>query len=264
MKVGRWSTNAGGNTTATPDGWPEGQAASTLNDCAREMMAALRTVFNDSQYFDQDYTPTFSTVTTFTVPGDQTSAVHAGRRLKLYDASTMYATVTTASYTAVTTIQVVTDSGSNLTNSLSSFAIGIISARNSAFPDGLSLSLAGLNVSGRLSVGGSLNISGVLSASTVVATNIPKAWVAFSGSAAGATIRSSHNVNSVSRSATGVYRVNFTNAFADTNYIWTYGSGGNMIIGDASVISTSVFKFKSVFAPDGTDSDGYNQLVFFR
>jgi hypothetical protein len=204
MKVGRWSTTAGNNTSTPPDGWPEGQAASTVNDCARENMAAIRTVFNDAQFFDQDFTPTFSTVTAFTVTGDQTSAIHAGRRLKLFDASTMYATVTTASFTAVTTIHVVTDSGSNLTNSLSSFAIAILSQDS---------------------------IPRTISVSSVAAANTPKAWMCFeltNTASVAPIIRSSYNVSSISRSAVSVYRINFTNAMADSDYAVLATGEGNI------------------------------------
>lgn len=50
-----------------------------------------------------------------------------------------------------------------------------------------------------------------------------KAWVAFAG--ATATIRSSFNVSSVTRNASGDYTVNFTNALADANYS-VLSSGG--------------------------------------
>ena len=43
-----------------------------------------------------------------------------------------------------------------------------------------------------------------------------KAWVNFNGSTA--AIRASYNVSSVTRNAAGDYTVNFTTAFADTNY----------------------------------------------
>lgn len=36
-----WSTTAASNNSATPYGWPENQNASTVNDCARQMMATL-------------------------------------------------------------------------------------------------------------------------------------------------------------------------------------------------------------------------------
>ena len=46
-----------------------------------------------------------------------------------------------------------------------------------------------------------------------------KAWVNFNGTVATpSTIRSSYNVSSVTRTATGTYTVNFTNALADANF----------------------------------------------
>jgi hypothetical protein len=44
-----------------------------------------------------------------------------------------------------------------------------------------------------------------------------KAWVNFSG-AGSTSIRASYNVSSVTYTSTGNYLINFTNAFADTNY----------------------------------------------
>jgi hypothetical protein len=38
--VTSWSTTAASNNSAPPDGWPEGQAPSSVNDCAREQMRA--------------------------------------------------------------------------------------------------------------------------------------------------------------------------------------------------------------------------------
>jgi hypothetical protein len=46
-----------------------------------------------------------------------------------------------------------------------------------------------------------------------------RAWVNFDGDTV--TIRGSGNVSSVSRSATGVYTVNFTTAMPDVNYVVT-------------------------------------------
>lgn len=53
-----------------------------------------------------------------------------------------------------------------------------------------------------------------------------KAWINFNGSG-GASIRGSYNVSSVTRSATGVYTINFTNAFSSTNYAWAVGGWNN-------------------------------------
>lgn len=187
MKLGRWSTAAASNNNTPPDGWPEGQAPSTVNDCAREMMAAIRTVFNDAQFFDQDFTPTYVSATSFTVPGDQTSAIHAGRRLKLYDATagvatTIYATVATASFTTVTTISVANDAG-QLTSSLSSFAIAILSNSNNSLPrsantafDRISASAieaTTLTASGAVVLKGTLSVSGQAGFTNLLTTGNP-------------------------------------------------------------------------------------------
>lgn len=46
--ISQWSTSAASNNSAPPDGFPEGQAPSTVNDCAREVMAAVARQFQDS------------------------------------------------------------------------------------------------------------------------------------------------------------------------------------------------------------------------
>jgi hypothetical protein len=43
-----WSETAANNNSPTPNGWPEGQAPSTVNDCSREIMRAVKTEFNRS------------------------------------------------------------------------------------------------------------------------------------------------------------------------------------------------------------------------
>jgi hypothetical protein len=48
-----------------------------------------------------------------------------------------------------------------------------------------------------------------------------RAWVNFDGSTSPGTIRASGNVSSVTRSATGVFVVNFSTAMPDTNYAWS-------------------------------------------
>jgi hypothetical protein len=62
-----------------------------------------------------------------------------------------------------------------------------------------------------------------------------KAWVRFTG-ATGAITGTAYNVSSVSRSAAGTYVVNFTTAFADTNYV---GIGSIEDIASNGIIKTS-------------------------
>lgn len=146
MKLGLWSTTPGSNNSTPPDGWPEGQAPSTVNDCAREMMAAVRTYAQGAEFFDHGMSPTFVSTTTFTVPGDQSSFLATGKRLKLFDATTIFRTVSTVSASSNT--NVILKTGTNITVSLSSFAIGILSNANSGVPDNLSLDTITIATSG--------------------------------------------------------------------------------------------------------------------
>lgn len=127
MKWGLWSTTAASNSSTPPDGWPEGQAPSTVNDCAREMMAAIRTGMNDigQGYIDLGMVPTFVSSTKFTVPGDATPYLPVGTRLRASDASTLYGQVISASFSTNSAFTVTLDSG-NLTSSLTSIAVSVI------------------------------------------------------------------------------------------------------------------------------------------
>lgn len=133
-KVGRWSTTAANNNSTPPDGWPEGQAPSTVNDCAREMMAQIRTMLNDVSFIDLDHSPTQTTSTTFTIPGNVTTFYDIGRRVKAFDATTLYGTVISSSFTTNTGITLRLDSGL-LTTSLTSVAVSVLNNTNHALPD---------------------------------------------------------------------------------------------------------------------------------
>jgi hypothetical protein len=54
--------------------------------------------------------------------------------------------------------------------------------------------------------------------STTLVKGASKAWVNFNGTTSPGTIRGSFNVASVTRTATGVYVVNFTTPMSDANY----------------------------------------------
>lgn len=41
-----WSETAASNNTATPNGWPEGMTLAAVNNCAREMMSAIKILYN--------------------------------------------------------------------------------------------------------------------------------------------------------------------------------------------------------------------------
>ena len=73
-----------------------------------------------------------------------------------------------------------------------------------------------------------------------------KAWVNFGYVSSAITIRASYNVSSVTRSGTGLYTVNLTNALVDTNYAtnvtaarYAYGTISYACSGFSQPISTS-------------------------
>src|SRR6478609_1863636 len=142
MKWGLWSTTAGSNSSTPPDGWPEGQLPSTVNDCAREMMASIRTGINDigKGFIDLGMSPTFVSTTKFTVPGDATPYLPVGTRLRASDASTLYGSVISASFSTNSAFTVTLDTGV-FTSSLTSIAVGVIKNNdgNGNLPDPLTI-----------------------------------------------------------------------------------------------------------------------------
>jgi hypothetical protein len=134
--IKNWSASAGGNTSAAPDGFPEGMPPSGVNDAAREQMAATRRWYDDAEWKDLGDTPSYSTASIFTISGDYASTYHAGRRIKAFDGgTTFYGYIASSTYTANTKVSVTLDSG-NLTSSLSSVAVGILSFDNHSMPRG--------------------------------------------------------------------------------------------------------------------------------
>jgi len=136
MKWGLWSTTAGSNSATPPDGWPEGQAPSTVNDCAREMMAQIRTGLNDIQFIDLGVTPTQTGNVTFTLAGNQMQWYPYGTRVKANVGGTnAYGTVISSTFTTNTGITLRFDTGQGpLTASLSAVSTGFPSP-NGAIPE---------------------------------------------------------------------------------------------------------------------------------
>ncbi len=97
-----------------------------------------------------------------------------------------------------------------------------------------------------------------------------KAWVNFNGTSG--AIRASFNVSSVTRSGTGDYVVNFTNAMSDANYAVVVGSGtgGNNAaqsfgVNESSVIITTTQCRLARFFNSGSWWDStYNFVSFYR
>jgi len=121
--ISEWSTVAASNNSAAPNGAPEGMSPASVNDTMREMMAATRRFYEETEWRDYGDTPTRTGNTTFTVPGDQTANYTVNRPIRCTDSSTLYGYITGSTYSAVTTCTVSLDSG-NLSASLSAVALG--------------------------------------------------------------------------------------------------------------------------------------------
>lgn len=137
MPIKNWSTTAASNNATPPNGWPEGQAPSTVNDCGRQMMADIRTQCQDGEWFDWGDTVSRNSATVFKITGDVTTRYLQNRRIKCYDSSTIYGTVVSSSYSAPdTTITILSDSGS-LSASLSSVALALLTPTGISVPSTL-------------------------------------------------------------------------------------------------------------------------------
>lgn len=120
-EISIWSTvpNDNGTLGSTPIYWPEGQAPSTVNNCARQMMSAIRLQWNDAQWFNWGYTVTKISGTKFQVVTASWNTVtianvyQVGGRLKLMDTATLYGTIIEVSASAsVTNVTFTPDVGS--------------------------------------------------------------------------------------------------------------------------------------------------------
>lgn len=86
------------------------------------------------QWVASGFTPTYVSATSFTVPGDQRSSLEAGRRIKSTNTGgTIYSTIQSSAFGALTTVVVTNDSGT-LDAGLSAVSYGLLTASNSSIP----------------------------------------------------------------------------------------------------------------------------------
>jgi len=117
--VKTWSTTAASNNATPPDGFPENMLPSQVNNAARTLMAEIREVWNDKEWFELGSgsgtsNATRASTTSITIAADVTSTYHVGRRVKIFGANTgtIYGKIATTSYSAPnTTVSFTLDSG---------------------------------------------------------------------------------------------------------------------------------------------------------
>lgn len=87
------------------------------------------------QWTSSGMTATYVSGTQFTVPGDQTTPLHPGRRVKIADAGgTKYGVISASAYTTLTTVTVAVDSGGSLSSPISDLNIAVQTAVNHSEP----------------------------------------------------------------------------------------------------------------------------------
>jgi len=137
-----YSTTQANNTSLNGISTAEGMLPSNLNNAIRALMKNTRDFYNDAQWVEYgdgsgSYTAAYVSGTSFTINGaDVTSEYHAGRRIKIYLATTAafrYGVIASSSFSTNTTINVTFDSGS-LANETLSVYLAILTKTNSSIP----------------------------------------------------------------------------------------------------------------------------------
>ncbi|MEB2554040.1 tail fiber domain-containing protein [Burkholderia cenocepacia] len=138
MPMYQWSTTPGNNASAGLINWAEGQAPSTVNDSARQMMADVAVWYQNPEWLNYGLTPTYVSSAQFTVTGNQTTIYSVGRRVRAtVTAGTIYGSISVSTYTSLTTVTVSWDSGA-LDSGLTEADVGLMNPLYSSFPVGLS------------------------------------------------------------------------------------------------------------------------------
>jgi hypothetical protein len=115
MAVKDWSTTAGSNTTPGDVNFAENQLPSSVNDSMRQVLADIRTDYEDGGWFNYGHTTVYGSATTFTVASTNVTAIYTvGRRIRAVGSSTgtIYGVITASAFSTNTTVTIVWDSGS--------------------------------------------------------------------------------------------------------------------------------------------------------
>jgi hypothetical protein len=137
--ISTWSPVDANNNQNPPDGWPEGQAPSTVNNCARADKGAVRRWYEEAQWLNYGFSVSREAADKFSVASATSTAVawyEVGRRIRFRESSSGvegFGEVTEASVSGTSTnVTVSFDSSASLTSSLSAVDVGILTAINNA------------------------------------------------------------------------------------------------------------------------------------
>lgn len=132
--VETYSTVAGDNDSAPPDGFPEGQTPASLNDAAREVMAGIAVMLRQWPWvkLSTGQTVVRDSNTQFTLDGvNLTSIYSVGRRVREVGATTVYGVIATSTFSGGdTVVTVVNDAAAAIPMSLTAVDVAVADANS--------------------------------------------------------------------------------------------------------------------------------------
>lgn len=163
--IGSWSTTAASNSNADSNiNWAEGQAPSSVNDSARQMMKSLADWLRDAGWIEfKEYTCTYASATSVTVAGSNVTAYFpAGRPVRAVGSSTgtIYGRVRSSSFSTDTTINFDWDSGS-LSNETLAISVSLLNFTGQPTPSDF-VRAVNMSKAADVTASSSMNIWGVL------------------------------------------------------------------------------------------------------
>lgn len=99
-KLSGYSTTPANNNAASPDGWPEGMTAGSVNNATREYAARVREWYEDPMWIDYGHTIVSSTSSSIKVSGDQTGVYVANRPIRVNQSGSQVGYITASAYSA--------------------------------------------------------------------------------------------------------------------------------------------------------------------
>jgi hypothetical protein len=105
---------------------------SGVNDTIRELMAQIRTWYENAQWVDLGLTHTRVSGSVFTLAGNYVATYEVGRRVKMTGSSTAYGTISASTYSAPTTTITVYEA--NVPVTLGAVALSILSPTGGGLP----------------------------------------------------------------------------------------------------------------------------------
>lgn len=163
-----YSTTPANNNATPPNGFPEGMAPASLNDGMRQVMADIRSWYENPEWIDFGNVPTQTGANTFTLATDLTARYTVGTRIRMIGTTpfTLYGTISASSYSSPnTTVTVTMDSGS-LNSTLNAVAINQALKTSQYFLDSLFTLMDNSDTTKKLA----FQLSGITTATTRTVT----------------------------------------------------------------------------------------------